>query len=438
MSPGGDQAWLGDGMAEELIETLSRIEALRVPGRTSSFSLRGKNIRTVGEALNVGSVVEGSVRRSGDALRVTAQLIRVEDGYHLWSARYDQKLEDVFAIQTKIARAVAEAIRGEFGIEYDASWLRSYEPRDVRAYELVKKGLEARLLVTEEGIQKAIDYHRRAVAIDPEYAQGHAELGFAYFERGLLRSRDPEGRARARAEAERALAIDATNGSAHNLLGFILMMEWDWEGARGRFERGIDLNPGHGPLKLGLGLLLMEQGELEQALVQMRSAVNLDPMDAFTNGLLGVFYLIVGDYTAATEQLKRTQELAPGIFWVNDCLLIAYHYAGMEAEALAAALQGAPAELAAAIRAGYQESGWLGLVRSLFDWRLAQSGKPCTNNPMSGAFLLAHLGEAEQMLGCLGQAVERRNTFLKVFPSYAPYRDDPRFTALLRRMGLEE
>ncbi len=124
MSPGGDQKWLADGMAEELIETLSRIEALRVPARTSAFALRGKDIGTVGAELGVGSVVEGSARRSDDQLRVTAHLIRVSDGSHLWSARYDRKLADVFALQTEIARAIAEAVRGELGIATPRASLR--------------------------------------------------------------------------------------------------------------------------------------------------------------------------------------------------------------------------------------------------------------------------------------------------------------------------
>jgi adenylate cyclase len=162
MSPGGDQKWLADGMPEELIETLSRIEALRVPARTSAFAMRGKDVATAGTELRVGSVVEGSVRRLDDQLRVTAQLIRVSDGSHLWSARYDRKLSDVFAIQSEIARAIAEAVRVELGIVRDVEWHRSDEPSDVRAYELMKRGFdEVWPLFPEEGLRKAIDYHER-------------------------------------------------------------------------------------------------------------------------------------------------------------------------------------------------------------------------------------------------------------------------------------
>ncbi len=160
-----DEAIASAQRGVQLAPTLSRIEALRVLARTSAFAMRGKDIGTVGAELRVGSVVEGSVRRSDDQLRVTAQLIRVSDGSHLWSARYDRKLADVFAIQSEIARAIAEAIRGELGIEYDQSFLSSHEPSDVRAYELMKKGYAAHYpLFTEEGLRKAIEYYEQALA----------------------------------------------------------------------------------------------------------------------------------------------------------------------------------------------------------------------------------------------------------------------------------
>jgi TolB-like protein len=171
MSPGGDQEWLANGMAEELIESLSRIEALRVMARTSAFALRGQDIQTVGTTLKVGSVVEGSVRRSGDELRITAQLIRVADGSHLWSARYDKSLTDVFAIQSEIAREIAEAIRTELGVE--DKWVQislrggRYTTRDVRAYELWRKGTESLSTMTEEALREGIEYSLQALAIDP-------------------------------------------------------------------------------------------------------------------------------------------------------------------------------------------------------------------------------------------------------------------------------
>jgi TolB-like protein len=180
MSPGGDQAWLANGMAEELIGALSRIKALRVIARTSSFAVRREDIQTVGAKLSVGSVVEGSVRRSGDDLRITAQLIRVADGSHLWSARYDRKLAEVFAIQSEIAWQIAEAVRSELGIEdLLPVWLRRqrYAPSDIRAYELVMTGVRLSTSLTEAAIREAGEYYLQAVEIDPDYAQAHAMVG---------------------------------------------------------------------------------------------------------------------------------------------------------------------------------------------------------------------------------------------------------------------
>jgi tetratricopeptide (TPR) repeat protein len=237
--------------------------------RSSAFALRGRDIKTVGSELNVGSVVEGSVRRSGDELRITAQLIRVADGSHLWSGRYDRALADVFAIQAEIAREMAEALRAELGVDDPWSWVKEmrYRPRDVRAYELVLAG--ERIMwrsaddatfegfYTAEGIRKAIDYYERALEIDPNYAYAHSQLGWAYIQRWVWQRTNDQDLLRARSEAERALTLDETNGSAQNLLASILMGEWDWEGARRILERGLDLNPRHGPLRASYGFLLL-------------------------------------------------------------------------------------------------------------------------------------------------------------------------------------
>jgi TolB-like protein/regulator of protease activity HflC (stomatin/prohibitin superfamily) len=237
MSPEGDQQWLGDSMAEEAIDMLARIGELRVIARTSAFALRGSDIKTVGRELDVGSVVEGSVRRAGDQVRITAQLIRVSDGSHLWSARYDEKLEDIFAIQEKIARELAEAIHDELGIESPSNIRRSrYQTRDVRAYELVAKGQLAQQRFTEEGLREQLDLDLQALAIDPDYAQAHAEIGWGNFWLWSLgHDRRDEIWAKARTAAERALELDPATGAAHNLLALMSMQEGDWKGAEARW-----------------------------------------------------------------------------------------------------------------------------------------------------------------------------------------------------------
>jgi adenylate cyclase len=442
MSPGGDQKWLGDGMAEELIEALSRIEALRVIARTSAFTQRGADIATVGELLDVGAVVEGSVRRSGDQLRLTAQLIRVADGTHLWSGRYDKETDEVFAVQEEIAREIAEAIRLELGVQDTWSFLRRsrYATRDVRAYELVKRAVDSKNTWTEEGIRKNNNLCLQALEIDPNYAQAHAELAFGYAFLWLF-GFDPreENLAKARAAAQRALELEPTNGSAHNLLAHTSIDEGDWQAAEDRFVSALEATPGHGPLHEGYGTLLMSTGRFEEARIHLQRALDLDPLAGNSIMALGNLHLFRGEYQEAIEQYERAVEFG----WprATPALSYAYHLNGMDDEALGAFVRGAPSPGAeAAWRQGYDRAGYMGLARAALAQLISQGGEPCPNDPAYAAQLLAIVGETDRMFECLNESVERHRPErgLKVHPLYAPYRDDPRFTALLRRMNLAD
>jgi adenylate cyclase len=444
MSPGSDQAWLANGMAEELIEALSRIEALRVMARTSAFALRGQNIETVGKKLKVGSVVEGSVRRSGNELRITAQLIRVADGSHLWSARYDRELADVFATQSEIAREVAEAVRSELGIEDE--WVsligQRYAPSDFRAYELVRKAADHRASMTEEGIRESTDYALQALEIDPDYAEAHASLGWNHLSLWIYGyDRSDEQKPTARAAANRALELDDTNGTAHQLLAYLSMMEWRFEDAERRLERALEANPEDSGLRVQYAHVLAETGRLEAALVQAQRAAARDPLYANHHQQLGTMYLLARQYEAAIESLERALELNPQAPIAPDLLSSAYHWSGNDAEALEVSVRRLPEEVEAALRRVYDAGGYEGMVRAAAEALVAQSGRPCTDDPARGAGMYALIGEADQMFACIEETLERRaayGLFLKDAPHWDPYRGDPRFTALLRRMGLEE
>jgi TolB-like protein/class 3 adenylate cyclase/Flp pilus assembly protein TadD len=440
MSPEGDQKWLGDGMAEELIEALSRIEALRVIARTSAFALRGQDIETAGAKLKVGSVIEGSVRRSGDQLRVTAQLIRVADSSHLWSGTYARQLDDVFAIQREVAREVAEAIRTELGVENTWSWLieSRYATPDVRAWELLKRAGEREATWTEEGFRDEIKLTLQALDIDSEYAQAHAQLGWGTFyiwEWGL----DPrdETLSKARASVERALELDPTNGSAHALLALLSMREGDWEGAETRCVRALKATASHSGIRIIHGLLLLATGRLEEAAPHLQRAAALDPEMASIRHWLGFLYLVEGNYEAAIGEIRRglAYPLAP----MN--LAYAHHLNGDDERAAEARIDAAPsAEVGAAWRTAFAEDGYRGVVRAVLDYRISQSGKPCTDEPGRASVMLALIEEPDRMFECLneGISVKRPNLFLKVSPAFDPYRSDPRFTALLRRMNLAD
>jgi TolB-like protein/cytochrome c-type biogenesis protein CcmH/NrfG len=442
MSPGGDQKWLGDGMAEDLIESLSRIDELRVIARTSAFGHRGEDNAIIGERLQVGSVVEGSLRRSGDQLRVTAQLIRVADSSHLWSGTYARQLDDVFAIQREIAREVAEAIRTELGVSDTVSWLieSRYATPDVRAWELVKKASDRQLTLTEEGFRDEIDLTLQALEIDPEYAEAHALHGWGYwflYTFGYDSSFDNSSKARA--AAERALERDPTNGSAHTLLGWLSLGDCDWERAEVRLVRALKARPRHGGLRQGYGLVLLYTGRIEEAATHLQSAVRLDPELAFFRRSLGHLYLVRGDYEAAIDQYQRAVDLAfSDALWP---LAYAHHVNGDDGRAAETIIQAAPSlEVAAAWRRAAGEDGYSGMVRAALDYQISQTSRPCTNNPETAAEMLAVIGEPDRMFACLEEGVRLKSpTFgANVYPTFDPYRDDPRFTALLRRMNLVE
>ena len=287
LSPGGDHEWLATGMAEELIEMLSRSEALQVVARTSAHVAKetGGDVPAIGALLNVGSVVEGSVRRSGEQLRVTVQLIRVADGYHLWSGRYDRRLDDVFAIQQEIGREVAEALRAEFGVEDSPSWLRNarYTTHDVRAYEFLKKGLDLlgpSSFEEEATIRQLIHNALEALEIDRNYAEAHAFLGWGYYwlwEFGF--DRRDETREHAIAAAQRAVELEPTNGSATSLLVELSMGVGDWQSAKDRVESALVAAPGDGLLHVEYAMALTAIGSLEQAAAEAQRAARSRPAD---------------------------------------------------------------------------------------------------------------------------------------------------------------
>jgi TolB-like protein len=442
MSPGGDHKWLADGMAEELIDMLSRIEQLRVIARTSAFMHKGEDIATIGERLQVGSVVEGSVRRSRDQLRVTAQLIRVADRSHLWSRTYQRQLEDVFAIQRELAQAVAEAIRAEFGVSETVSWMieSRYSTDDVRAWELVKRGVDRWQTYTEEGFRDDIRLASQALEIEPEYAEAYAQQGwgnYALWYFGI----DPraEIRSRARAAAERALESDPTNASAHNLLGWLTTLEGDLAGAEARYRRAMRAAPSHGPLRDGYGMVLLAADRVDEAAPHIERAVSLDPELPPFRMSLGMLYIVRGDLNAAIREFERG---LPGWSYAPVVLATAHHLNGDRDAATEVLIQAeAPSPATAdGWRQALDEDGIAGVFQAVLDYRISRSGSACTADPDQAALLLAVIGGSDRMFDCLDQAirVQRAPYIVKVWPAFDPYRSDPRFIALLRRMGLEE
>ena len=259
MSPGKDQDYFCEGIAEEIINALAQLERLRVVARSSAFQFKGQSLdlRDVGKRLDVTTVLEGSVRTAGNRLRVTAQLINVSDGYHLWSERYDRDLEDVFAVQDDIARTVAEKLKVKLFGDGDAP-LVAPSTDNLEAYDLVLKGRYHYLRIVGSSLEKSLECFTRALAVEPTYAQAHAGIAVVHAIQAVLSVAAPHAVMRkAREAADRALSIDKTVADAHAALALVLhFYEWDWAGAEREYRRTLDLNPGDSLARFCYAILL--------------------------------------------------------------------------------------------------------------------------------------------------------------------------------------
>ena len=271
MSPDQDQEYFCDGMAEELINALTKVESLRVAARTSSFHFKGKseNVREIGGQLAVRAVLEGSVRRAEDQLRVTAQLVSVEDGYHLWSESYDRELKDVFAIQDEISRSIVDSLRPTLLGEEEHT-LVTPPTRSLEAYDHYLRGRHYWEGRYEKGLETALRYFEKAVEMDPEYALPYTGVADSYAVLGLYGYLRPQGAGeRAKSMAERAVELDDGLSEAHASLAlYHLLYSWDWDRGGAEFRRAIELNPDNAKAHVWLGLLRAVQGRFEEAVEQ--------------------------------------------------------------------------------------------------------------------------------------------------------------------------
>lgn len=450
MSPGGEQRWLAEGVSEDLRESISRIKQLRViAGLSSELAVATESdVPTIGRRLEVGAIVEGSVRRIGDQVRVTVELIRAADESRLWSARYDRSLDDgALAIQHEIAREIAESIRSELGVEERVSWLNRgrYATEDPRAYELLRRSTEiGKLSISEEGLRAATAYAQQAVEIDPNYSTAYSELAFCHY---LLwqfgYERGDAALSAARAAAHRALELDETDPGPHELLAAESMREWNFEAAESRLQKAIEQSPNYSGLRHVYAYLLVQTGRMGPALVQARRSVAIDPLFSGRHWALGRILSFAGRDDAAIASYEKVLELDPAFPFAGLELASVYHAEGRDTEALEAFLRDSQVqrdpELERSLRRAFDVGGWTALNGAMIAALETQTGKTCGTLPNLGALLYARAGDAERMYQCLDQAVTQKGNselWLSVHPSWNPYREEPRFQALLRRVGL--
>jgi tetratricopeptide (TPR) repeat protein len=305
-------------MSEELLNLLARIPGLQVASRTSSFAYKGRNvdIREVGRELGVETVLEGSVRQAGEQVRITAQLIDAESGFHLWSETYERRMEDIFQVQDEIAAAIVDKLRIELAPQEQALAVRDKAPtQNVQAYEYYLQGREAWKKRGEDNLRRAIDLYQRAIALDPGFARAHAALASAYVVLpGYTKEEGDEERfaPMAEASARQALSIDPKIGEAHAVLAQLNAQRRDLLDAESGFFFAISLEPNEATPHHWYSLLLGEVGRLDEALEQARRAQQLDPTSAVIALNLSNMNLMKGNDDAALRYAKLAQELGSG------------------------------------------------------------------------------------------------------------------------------
>jgi len=445
-SPDVENEYLSDGITDELIDALAKISGLRVSSRTSVFALKGKplDVRAVGALLGTSVVLEGTVRKAGDRLRITAQLTSTEDGRLLWSQRYDRQLVDVLAIQDEIATTIVNTLRATMFADVSAHVPRRYT-ENIQAYGLYLKGRYEWNKRTQEGVAAAIRYFERAIVEDPGYAPAYAGLSDSYSLDVDYRSIPVhESYQRAKEYARKALSLDESVPTAHASLAWaVFIYDWHWEEAEREFRRAIELNPRYASAHQWFAFLLAARGQLDAAMLEAHTALELDPASVSIRRAVGWVYYYARRYDRAREHLSRAIEM-------NPMAVESYRMLGS-----AMALQGDVADAERVLREALALEGAAAYSQATLGWLLARSGRrdeaEATLRKLEAArergyvsavaFAILHIG-----LGNLSSALdwaeraydERRGwlAYVNVNPIFDPLRNEPRFAALVRKMGL--
>ena len=447
MSAQKDQDYFCEGMAEEILNALTTLPSIRVVSRTSAFQFKGQSldVRRMGELLDVQHVVEGSVRTAGNRVRITAQLVDVANGYHLWSERYDRDMDDVFAIQDEIARAIVDKLKVKLTGDGEAPLVKR-PTHDLEAYQLYLQGRHAWLSRRDaEGLRRAIECFEQAIARDPAYAIAQAGLADAYCSMGLYEVVAPrEAFGKSKTAAERAVALDGELAEAHHALGTVRTYgDWDFAAGELAFRTAIALNPSLATARTGLANLLALLGRPSEAIAEANLGRTLDRVSVVVAFQLALVFNSVRRYEDALGEVRRALEINPGFGPAWGVLSMLLSREGRHAEALEASER----YLAVAHRSprslGFASTALFSAGRRAEgDERLEElrSGPPTRYvSPSSIARALVARGDYSDALTWLERAFEERTpalVLLNTLEGWDPLRSDPRFEALTKRIGL--
>jgi TolB-like protein/tetratricopeptide (TPR) repeat protein/predicted Ser/Thr protein kinase len=448
MSPGKDQEYFTDGLSEELLNVLANVPGLRVAGRTSSFQFKGKNedLRVIGQKLNVATLLEGSVRKAGNHVRITAQLVNVADGFHLWSETYDRELNDIFAVQDDIARSVSSALKVRLLAKDEPP--RAAEHGNAEAFNRYLKGRYHWNERTPEGYRKAIGFFQEAIELDPSYARAYVGLADAHAFLEIVGVPPRDRYQKAIGIVKKALEIDDSLGEAHASMALLIQdRDWDLAGAEQEYRRALELSPNYASAHHWYAELLVQMGRFDEALDHYRRALEVEPLSSAIGSDFGIALYYARRYDQAIAELTKVIEADPKFSRTHHYLARVYAQRGQYREALDEQQKGwlvagdnpdGVAHRSAAIREALGRSGAPGFWQQLRKLEVEKTNHP-SDWEHDVAALYARLGDRDQALAWLERAYTKRTfelLFLKVAPEWDKLRGDPRFDDLLRRIGL--
>lgn len=440
MSPQKDQEYFSDGLAEALIDLLTQVQDLRVPARTSSFSFKGKSddIATIAEKLRVRHILEGSVRKAGNTIRVTAHLIRADNGYHLWSRTYDRGIKDIFKVQDEIACIVVEALKAK--LLPTQGVVNSHQTINTDAYEhylLAKQFLGRRTL---ESARHAVSELRQALALDPNYAPVYVLLAMSAVV-WILEGNDPAAVKveQAIAAAEKAVALAPELGEAYSARSHVRwLLQWDWSGAQADIELALKLNPRSEATQRRYGLFLAAVGRFPEGIAAAQMATEIEPLDVTSWIMLGGCHYAAGQFAAAHRALSRALELSPESTLATELLAGTELIIGQTTQALTT-------------NARQRNEPWRWSTLAMAEHTLGHPqesqrildeliSKYSERVPHRIAVIYAWRGETELAFAWLERACQQRELtlgFLQIEPWFSSMRDDHRYRALLRKMNFQ-
>jgi adenylate cyclase len=447
MSADKNDEYLSDGVSEELITALSKITGLQVKARTSSFAFKGRNedIQKIAELLHVSHLLEGSVARAGNKLRITAQLIQASDGNHLWSDTYDREMQDIFAVRSEVAQQVAGTLQIRL-LGEDKKRLNKKPTENLEAYNLYRQGRYYSENITQDSFKKALEFYQQAIEKDPRFALAYAGEADTNVVAADVFIAPREAFSKAKEGALKAIELEDNLAEAHAALGHVhFHYDWDWVAAEKEFKRALVLDPQSAQTHLLYTEYLVGMGRFEEAYDQGRQALQIDPLSTSAHVSLGFAFLCAGRSDDAIQQFSKAAELNPNDAWVRICLGRAYLGKGMEQRAIE--------EMETAQRSDPDNPlviGLLGYGYAVTGRRadalksleaLGEMEKKHYVSRISRVYVYAGLGDKDKAFEWLEKAYQERSDLLAWFrkdPESKGLHSDPRFAALMRKVGFTE